>query len=171
MRNGALPAESSHAWTSSPVLLHSARTAAAAVISLMVARLFRLPEAYWAPVTTLVVTQSSLGAALSVSGQRFMGTLLGAAVGAIVSSWFGPNMLAFTVSVFILGLLSAAAHSDRSAYRFAGVTLAIVQLAPRAESPWHIALHRFAEVCIGLAVALLLSVVWPEQEEAPSKRS
>ena len=169
MRNGALPAESSPAWTSSPVLLHSARTAAAAVISLMVARLFRLPEDYWAPVTTLVVTQSSLGVALSVSGERFMGTLLGAAVGAIVAGWFGPNMLAFTASVFILGLLSAAANSNHSAYRFAGVTLSIVQLAPRTESPWHIALHRFAEVCIGLVVALLLSVVWPEQEEVPSK--
>jgi uncharacterized membrane protein YccC len=164
-RNGALPTGGSQAWASWPLVANSARTAAAAVVSLIVARLFRLPEAYWAPITTLVITQSSLGAALSVSCERFMGTVLGAAVGAIVASSFGPNMLIFGVGVFILGLLSAAANSNRNAFRFAGVTLAIVQLVPRVGSPWRIALHRFAEVCIGLVVALILSVVWPEHEE------
>ena len=44
-----------------PVLVHSARTAMAAVASLLVARLFGLPATYWAPITTLVITQSSLG--------------------------------------------------------------------------------------------------------------
>jgi uncharacterized membrane protein YgaE (UPF0421/DUF939 family) len=74
----------------------------AAVTSLLVARLFKLPEAYWAPITTLVITQSSLGAALSVSWQRFVGTALGATVGAIVASHFGPNVLTFGAAVFIL---------------------------------------------------------------------
>ena len=164
-RPGALPTGGSQAWVSWPLVVNSARTATAAVVSLMVARLFRLPEAYWAPITTLVITQSSLGAALSVSCERFMGTVLGAAVGAIVGSSFGPNMLIFGASVFVLGLLSAAANSNRNAFRFAGVTLAVVQLVPRVGSPWRIAFHRFAEVCIGLVVALILSVVWPEQEE------
>jgi len=164
-RNGALPTEDTQAWASWPLVVNSARTAAAAVVSLIVARLFRLPEAYWAPITTLVITQSSLGAALSVSCERFMGTVLGAAVGAIVGSSFGPNILIFGAGVFILGLLSAAANSNRNAFRFAGVTLAVVQLVPRVGSPWRIAFHRFAEVCIGLVVALILSVVWPEQEE------
>jgi len=164
-RNGALPTGGSQAWASWPLVVNSARTAAAAVVSLLVARLFRLPEAYWAPITTLVITQSSLGAALSVSCERFMGTVLGAAVGAIVTGFFGPNMLIFGVSVFILGPLSAAANSNRNAFRFAGVTLAVVQLVPRVGPPWRIAFHRFAEVCIGLVVALILSVVWPEQEE------
>src|SRR5579863_5529049 len=68
-----------------PVLVHSSRTAVAAIVSVLVARLFRLPEAYWAPVTTLVITQSSLGAALSVSRQRFAGTAIGAAISALVA--------------------------------------------------------------------------------------
>ena len=37
-----------------------------------------------------VITQSSLGAALTVSWQRFVGTMLGTVVGAIVASQFGP---------------------------------------------------------------------------------
>jgi uncharacterized membrane protein YccC len=149
------------AW---PVVTHSLRTAVAAVVSLLVARLFRLPEAYWAPITTLVITQSSLGAALTVSWQRAVGTVLGAVVGGIVASHFGPNVLVFGVGVFLLGLLSALTRSDRSAYRFGGVTLAIVMLVPRTTPPWLIAFHRSAEVFIGIGVALILAAVWPEKE-------
>jgi len=112
-------------------VVHSTRTAVAAVASLLVARLFQLPEAYWAPITTLVITQSSLGTAFTVSRQRFVGTALGALVGAIVASHFGPHVLVFGACVLILGLLCAVAHSDRSAYRFGGITLAIVLLVPR----------------------------------------
>ncbi len=149
-----------------PVLVHSARTAVAAVVSFLVARLFRLQEAYWAPITTLVITQSSLGAALTVSWQRLIGTALGAVVGAILAIYFGRNVVIFGTGVFVLGLLSALVRSDRSAYRFAGVTLAIVLLIPRSGSPWQVALHRCAEVFIGIVVALLLTVVWPDKESA-----
>lgn len=154
-------------WTRWPVLVHSARTAVAAVGSVLAARLFRLPETYWAPITTLVITQSSLGAALTVSWQRLVGTVFGALVGAIVASHFGPRMLVFGTSVFILGLICALAGSDRSAYRFGGVTLAIVLLVPRMGPAWQVAFHRFAEVSIGIGVALILTVAWPEREIAP----
>jgi len=151
-----------------PVVAHSARTAVVAVASALVARLFRLPEAYWAPITTLVITQSSLGAALTVSWQRFVGTALGAILGGIVASYFPSQLLVFGICVFILGLLCAVAHSDRNAYRFGGVTLAIVLLIPRTNPPWQIAFHRFAEVSIGIGVALIFAWVWPEKEATPS---
>ena len=64
-------------------LSHAARTALAAVASLIVARLCRMPEAYWAPITTIIVMQSTLGAAWDASKQRLIGTALGAAAGAI----------------------------------------------------------------------------------------
>jgi uncharacterized membrane protein YgaE (UPF0421/DUF939 family) len=107
-----------------PVLVHSSRTAVAAVASVLAARLFRSPETYWAPITTLVITQSSLGTALAVSGERFTGTVLGAALGAIMASYFGPNPLVFGISVFILGVLTAAVHSKSKRipfrWRYAG---------------------------------------------------
>ena len=146
------------------VLVHSARTAVVAVASLLVAWLFGLPEAYWAPITTLVITQSSLGAALVVSWQRFIGTMLGAVVGAIVVSQFGPHVLVFGTCVFILGLIRIVTHSDLTGYRFAGVALAIVLLVPRTGPAWQIALHRLTEVSIGIGVALVFSVVWPERD-------
>lgn len=167
-----MPTTNRHGWNRVkrgvlPVVAHAARTAVAAVASLLVARLFRLPEAYWAPITTLVITQSSLGAAFTVSWQRFVGTVFGAIVGAIVASHFGPTVLVFGAGVFILGLLSAMARSGRSTYRFGGITLAIVLLVPRTGSPSRIAFHRCAEVFIGIGVALMLTVVWPESEAPP----
>lgn len=154
-------------WAGWPVLVHSARTAVVAVTSLLVAQLFRLPEAYWAPITTIVITQSSLGAALAVSGQRFVGTALGAAVGAIAAVCFGPHLIVFAASVFVLGVVCALLHSDAPAYRFGAITLAIVIIIPRTGPPWQIAFHRFAEVSIGIAVALFFAVVWPEKEITP----
>ena len=147
--------------------MHFARTAAAGVAALLAARFFRLPETYWAPITTIVITQSSLVAPLTVSWQRFVGTAFGAAVGAIAASHFGPRALAFGASVFILGLLCAATNADRSAYRFGGMAVAIVLLVPRTSPPWQIAFHRFTEVSIGIGVALILALVWPEREATP----
>jgi len=157
--------------TGRQVLEHSARTAITAVASMLTARLFRLPQIYWAPITTLVITQSSLGSTLAVSWQRFIGTALGAVAGAIVASYFGPDMLVFGIGVFLLGILCSGVRVARSAYRFGGVTLAIVLLVPRVEPAWRIAWHRFAEVSIGIAVALVMTVVWPEREADRQKRA
>ena len=151
-------------WTAWPVVVHSLRTAIACVASLLVARLFRLPEAYWAPLTTMVITQSSLGAALAVSWHRFLGTVLGALVGAAVATYFGPYALAFGICVFILGLIRLVTHTDVTGYRFGGVALAIVLLVPRTAPAWQVAFHRSVEVSIGIGVALMFSAVWPERE-------
>jgi Fusaric acid resistance protein-like len=68
----------------------------------------------------------------------------------MVAGLFGPSLFVFGASMFILGLLCAIARSDRGAYRFAGVT-PVVLLIPRANPVWQIAVHRFAEVSIGIA--------------------
>ena len=54
------------------------------MVSLLVARLFHLPETYWAAISTLIVMQSNLGAALPISAQRFIGTAVGAIFGGFV---------------------------------------------------------------------------------------
>ena len=41
-------------------------------------------------------------------------------------------------------------------------TLAIIMLIPRANSVWVMAVHRFAEVSVGIAVGLAFTVLWPE---------
>lgn len=149
-----------------PYVSHSARTAVAAIVSLLTARLLHLPEDYWAAITTLVIMQSTFGAALTASSQRFAGTALGAALGALLASLTNPSVTVFGLGVFGLGLICAILHLDRSAYRFAGITLAIVTLFARTRPPWITATHRFLEVTTGIIVGLILTALWPEPEPA-----
>src|SRR3989442_3241224 len=102
------------------VLVHSVRTAIACVASLLVARLFRLPEAYWAPITTMVITQSSLGAAFAVSWQRFVGTFLGAAVCAIVARFLWAPPPLFCTHPFLFGNLLLPSPSEFTAHPVLG---------------------------------------------------
>ena len=141
---------------------HSARTAVAAVVSLFVASWFGLSESYWAAITTLMVMQSTLGAALPVSAQRLAGTALGASVGALAGTYYPGNAFVFGGCVLILGIVFVPFRLERNAYRYAGITLAIIMLVP-SHSGWIIALHRFFEVSVGIAVGLATSAVWPER--------
>lgn len=146
------------------------RTAVVAMASLLVALLFKLPEAFWAPITTIVIEQSSLGAALGPSWNRLLGTMLGAVLGAVAASQRSvPNIWVFGASVFVLGLLRVLPRVDLTGYRFGAVTLAIILIVPRTGAASTIALHRFIEVSIGIAAALAFSVLWPE--EVPTDRA
>jgi len=145
-------------------LVHAARTTVAAVLSLLIARLFKLPESYWASITAMIVMQSTLGAALTISKQRLAGTALGAVLGAFFATYAGRNVIVFGAGIFLTGVICALLHMGRSAYRYAGITLAIVMLVGHARPPWAIAIHRFFEISLGIAAALMLTVVWPESQ-------
>jgi len=154
-------------------LRHSARTAVAAMAAIVVARLFALPETYWAALTTLIVMQSELGDTLGISVRQLVGTVLGVAVGTLLAEYFGSNLLAFGGGLFLLGVLCplvARTHQrlpeylDKTAYRYASVALIIVMLVVRYNSAWVVALHRFIEVSIGITVGLVLTLLWPERE-------
>jgi uncharacterized membrane protein YccC len=140
---------------------HALRTAAIAVGSFLVAKLFRLPEAYWAAITTLIVVQSPV-TAMSISAQYFAGTAVGAAVGGWAGTYFPGNVFIFGGCVLLIGIVLAPLGVERSAYRYASITLAIVMLIP-ARSGWIAALHRFFEVSVGIAVGLAISTIWPER--------
>src|SRR5580658_6501090 len=89
---------------------HVARTTVAATVSFLVARAFGLPEAYWAAITTMVVMQSTLGAAWTISLQRLAGTVLGAATGALLATYFGTSAIAFGAGILALGFVCAILH-------------------------------------------------------------
>lgn len=147
---------------------HPVRTTVAVLISLFAARACRLPEPYWAPITALVVTQSTLGATWTISLQRFIGTALGAAVGALLAGDAASSTLAFGACILGIGLICTILQLGRTVYRFAGITLAIVMLVMHAKPAWVIAIDRFIEVSLGIAMALGLTAVWPERSADPA---
>jgi uncharacterized membrane protein YgaE (UPF0421/DUF939 family) len=130
-----------------------------------------MPEAYWAAIATLVVMQSSLGDTLPLSIQRIVATALGASVGAVEAHYFGANLIAFFVAIVLIGLLSYGFRLEKTAYRYAGVTLAIIILIPRSNPAWIIALHRFSEVSVGIIVALAVVAFWPERSVIAAKNA
>lgn len=147
-------------------LVHSVRTAIAAVFSLLMARLCRLPESYWASITTIIVMQSTLGAALTISKHRLAGTALGATMGALFATYAGRNVALYGAGILLCGLIPAVLRLDRTAFRYAGITLTIVMLIARTQPAWVIALHRFIEISLGIVAGLLITAVWPEAKAA-----
>lgn len=152
-----------------PTIRTAIRTSVAAMLSVLVARLLGMPEAYWAAVSTLVVIQSTLSTTLPLAIQRIVASALGASVGAIEATYFGHNLAAFGLAIFVLGLAFLAFRLEKTGYRYAGITLTIIVLIPRADAPWMIATHRFIEVSIGILVALALAAIWREEEALPVK--
>jgi uncharacterized membrane protein YccC len=64
----------------------------------------------------------------------------------------------------VLGLISLVLRLERVGYSYAGITLAILVQIPRADAPWIAASHRFAEVSIGILVALAVVALWREEQ-------
>jgi len=143
-----------------PSIAQVTLTAIASVASYLFARLFGLPEAYWAPMSTLIVMKLTLDAAFPIAVQYVAGTAVGAAVGAVTDYYFHTSVWAFAGAVVFVGLVCVAFRIQRSAFRYASVTLAIILLVPRPTSAPRVALHRFFEVMIGLVVGLALFAVW-----------
>ena len=150
-------------WTSRTginraAVINSARVTVAAVASLLLARSLKMPEFYWAPISTIVIILSTIDP-LTLAWQRFAGTALGAAVGALIATYLHASWMIYGVGIFVCGILCALLRIG-SAYRFAAITLSIVLLIAHVRAPWIVAMHRFVEVSLGIAVALVVTLVW-----------
>jgi len=139
---------------------HALRMAVIAVTSFLLAELLRLPEAYWAAITTLIVVQSP-EVASPVAAQYFAGTAVGAVVGGWAGTHFPASVFIFGICVLAIGTCFAPFRVERSAYRYSCITLAIVMLTGSHDG-WITALHRFLEVSTGIAIGLAINAIWPE---------
>jgi uncharacterized membrane protein YgaE (UPF0421/DUF939 family) len=126
-------------------LSKSARTAVAAVASMLVAHTLKMPEFYWAPISTIVILLSTINP-LTLAWQRFAGTALGAFLGALIATYLPANWIVYGGGIFVCGILSSMLRIG-SAERFAAIAFSIVLLIAHSRPPWIVATHRFIEVC------------------------
>lgn len=140
----------------SRALVDSARTAVATLVSLLLARALKFPEYYWAPISTIIIMQSSIQP-FQGAWQRFVGTALGATLGAAIATYVGRTAVIYAIGIFVCGILAFVSRSW-SAYRVAAITFSIVVLISRGTA-WVFAWHRFLEVSLGIAVALIALLI------------
>jgi uncharacterized membrane protein YgaE (UPF0421/DUF939 family) len=144
-------------------ILDSVRTAVAAVAAMLLARLLKLPEYYWAPISTIVIIQSTIPPR-TLGWQRFVGTAMGAVLGAALATFVRPTPLVYCLAILGCGLMAWIFHI-KGAFRFAAITLTIVLLIPHSAAPWIVGWHRFLEVSLGIAVGLVVTTIWRLPQE------
>jgi uncharacterized membrane protein YccC len=144
------------------LLILAAKTALAAGLCWWVSARFGLHDGYWGAISAIIVLQSNMGATVTASRDRILGTLIGTVLG-FSFSLFGVlpwnYVLAILAAVIVCGLLGL-----RSSARLAGVTITIIMLVHTAGPRWDLALVRVGEVMLGIVVALLVTTfVFPDR--------
>lgn len=141
---------------------HAIRVSAAVGAAFALATLLRLPQGYWAVFTAVIVVQSSLGATITASTERFMGTVVGALAGAVAAylhtKWPEFGGLILCVTVALLAFLA----SMRPALKAAPVTAVIMliggttaHLSPLVAAGWRVAEITVGSI-VGVAATLLI---------------
>lgn len=147
---------------------HAIRVSAAVGAAYALATLLRLPQGYWAVFTAVIVVQSSLGATITASIERFMGTLVGALAGAVAayfhSRWpqFGGLILCVTVA------LLAFVVTMRPSLKAAPVTAVIMLIGTTTHmDPLIAAGLRVAEITVGSLVGVAATLlIFPARAHA-----
>ncbi len=146
-------------------LILALRVTVAALSALAVAQALHLRLPLWAVLTSLIVTQMSLGRSLKVAGDYLMGTLAGVAYGGLLAILIPhENEIAlFAVLALAIAPLAFVA-AFRTNFNVLPITAIIVLLVPNMQhvSPAASAFDRVLEVVVGGAVGFIVSfLVFP----------
>jgi uncharacterized membrane protein YccC len=149
-------------WEMRRLLIHAAKTAFAAALCWWLALRFGWRDGYWGSISAIIVLQSNVGATVTASRDRLIGTLIGAALG-FSFSLFGVLpwnfILAVITAIVVCGLLGL-----RNSSRLAGVTIAIIMLVHKDGPRWQMAADRVFEVLLGIVVALAVTtLIFPDR--------
>jgi uncharacterized membrane protein YccC len=139
------------------LLIHAAKTALAATLCWWLALRFGLHDGYWGSISAIIVMQSNVGATVTASRDRLLGTLIGALFGFSFSLLAVPPwnyVLAVILAIVVSGLLGM-----RDSARLACVTITIIMLVPSSASRWGLALDRVGEVLLGIVMALAVTTL------------
>lgn len=139
----------------------AARVAAATAIAWFVAVGFDLPQSWWAVITALLVVQASLGGSIATGIDRVLGTMLGAAFGAVAAWVHGKFALSLGLLLPLTVAPLALIAAKRATFRVAPVTAVIVLLVTQPDvSPFFAAGERIAEIMLGTVIGVLVSLTF-----------
>jgi len=139
------------------LLVHAAKTALAAALCWWLALRFGLHDGYWGAISAIIVLQSNVGATVTASRDRLLGTLIGALV-AFAFSFFGALPWNYIFAV-LFAIIVCGVFNLRNSSRLAGVTVTILMLVPKNGPRWGLPIDRVGEVLLGIVVALAVTTL------------
>lgn len=150
-----LARQSDHLWLAARMLISA--TAAYAL-----AQAFGLAQGYWAVLTTIIVTQNSVGGSLKAAIDRLVGSICGALVGAAAALLL-PSHAPLVVGATLIAALTplAVLTAFYPTYRIAPITAIIVLMSTGAATlgPLGYALDRVLEITLGAVVGVVVSTL------------
>ena len=137
----------------------SIRAALAAYLAVVVAQLLGLQYPLYAMIAAVIVTDLSALRTRRLALQRLVGTVLGAGLGVVIDQLLPTGVWAVALGVLIAMFFSYLLRLNEAA-KLAGYVCGIVVLE-HGDEPWTYALHRVMETIMGMAFAVLVSLVPP----------
>jgi uncharacterized membrane protein YccC len=143
-------------------LLLAARMLVSVAVTYALAGALHLTQGYWAVLTTIIVTQNSVGGSLKAAMDRLAGSVCGALVGAVVAILLpshAPVALGIALVAALAPLVLLTAYAPN--YRVAPITAIIVMLSTGAAAlgPLDYALDRVLEITLGSVVGVVVSLL------------
>jgi uncharacterized membrane protein YgaE (UPF0421/DUF939 family) len=135
----------------------SATAAVSAILAVLCCDALHLPQAAWAAVSAVIVTQPGLHPSLRASLMRVSANLIGAFVGAAVGSLVGHPLWALGLGILLTGLICHLARAG-DALRPAFAAVVIVMLTNGAGA-WQDSRDRIVAVLTGCIASLAVSLL------------
>jgi len=140
----------------------AARMLISATAAYALAQAFGLPQGYWAVLTTIIVTQTSVGGSLKAAIDRLIGSVCGALVGAVAALLL-PSHTPLVVGATLIAALTplAVLTAFYPNFRVAPITAIIVLMSTGAATlgPFGYALDRVLEITLGAVVGVVVSTL------------
>jgi uncharacterized membrane protein YgaE (UPF0421/DUF939 family) len=133
------------------------RAALASALCLWFALRFELEQPVLAMISAVLVTDLSPAQTRKLSLQRIAGTILGAGLGGLLSQVLGPGPVSVGLGVATAMFLAHVFRVPETA-KVAGFVCGVVVLS-YGEDPWGYAYYRLLETLLGIALAVLVSLV------------
>lgn len=159
----------------SPALRFALRAAFTLALAQSLSRFMSLQNAYWVPMTALLVMKPDVGQSFTRALARLSGTIAGAAIATVIAAELHPGLWVIAALIVLFAWLCYNLLLVNYAVYTICITQYVVFLLSLAGLPTRVVFaHRVFNTILGGCLGLLVRVLWPKWEvhaDAPTLAS